>query len=273
MFENKNHLLKREFRFFKSLAIVLGLMASSSCAPLKSGLPDDQKEGREILVQTKTMMVIVKLPHDYNPSKPYALLVALHGNGGSALGWAPVFNRYAKEAFIIAIPQGAYPKPQGGFSWFYETTDRSLWKSYDSLAVTKLLEAVAEVSSLYPVREKFIFGFSQGAGMAYLAGLLNPEIIHGIIAVGGVMPEIDREGSVIHDAQVIQARGMKLLIARGNSDESVDRRHFTAQQKYFRSKGYEISSFEYQGGHTLTEDLMVRIGRWLKKNVSSPDSR
>ncbi|MCX6567290.1 MAG: alpha/beta hydrolase-fold protein [Candidatus Aminicenantes bacterium] len=269
MVGKKSYRPKRKFHFINGLFLALGLIVSSSCALLKSGLPNDKQEGREIIVNTKSMMVIVKLPVDYNPAKPYTLLVALHGNGGSAQGWAPSFNRYANEPFIVAIPQGAYQKPQGGFSWFYETTDRSLWKSYDTLAVTKLLEAVAEVSSRYPVKEKFILGFSQGAGMAYMAGILNPAIIRGVIAIGGVMPEIDREGSLINDSQVIRARGLKLLIARGNSDDLVNRQHFTDQRKYFRSKGYDVSSYEYQGGHSLTESLLGRIRRWLKKNSSS----
>jgi predicted esterase len=264
----QSHDRKRKFHFLMGFFLTLGLMACSSCALLKSGLSKDKRKGSEIILHTKTMMVIVKLPVDYNPAKPYALLVALHGNGGSAPGWAPAFNRFANEPFIVAIPQGAYQKPQGGFSWFFETTDRSLWKSYDALAVTKLLEAVAEVSALYPVRETYILGFSQGASMAYMAGLLHPELIRGIIAIGGLMPEIDQEGSLINDTQVTRARKIKLLIARGNSDDLVSRPHFTDQRKYFRSKGYEISSYEYQGGHFLTEGVFDRIRRWLKKNSS-----
>ena len=65
-----------------------------------------------------------------------------------------------------------------------------------------------------------MFGFSQGATMAYLTALRNPALVSGVLAVGGGLPEIDREGSLVHAADVERARAVRVFTARVRFSES-----------------------------------------------------
>lgn len=208
--------------------------------------------------------VLLKLPRGFDAKKKYPLLVALHGNGGNAEGLSPAFNGFRDKQILIALPQGGYPKAIGGYSWFYETPDRSVWEAEDRNSVSRVVEAISEVASSYPVEKVYLFGFSQGVSLAYMIGLLHPSLVSGVAAVSGIMPEIDKEGSILHAADIEKAKNVRIFIARGTSDGLLERRHLTSQNEYFINKGFSVTLCEFQGGHTLTSELMGRVLEWLR---------
>jgi len=209
--------------------------------------------------------VLLKLPHGYVENHQYPLLVALHGNGGSAEGLSPAFNGFRDEPMIVALPQGGYPLPQGGYSWFYKTADRSIWEKEDILSVSRIVDAISEAASLYPIKKVYVLGFSQGASLAYMTGLLNPSLVAGVAAIAGIMPEIDGSGAILHAVDIEKAKGVRMFIARGTGDGLVERRHLTSQYDYFSSRGYVATTCEFQGGHTLTTELLGKLLEWLKQ--------
>jgi predicted esterase len=212
------------------------------------------------------MMAIVKLPDRFTTSASYTMLVALHGSGGTAEGFAPTFSSFSRESVVVAVPQGEFPMPTDGYSWFSGATDRSLWESYDTRSVRDLVELIAEIRTRYRINRVVVFGFSQGALLAYMAGLLHPSLVSGVVAVSGGMPEIDQEGSIVHAQHIADARNLKLFIARGFSDGRVEREVFVSQRDFFTSRGYSVTALEYVGNHYLTDDLLWQVLLWLKRH-------
>ncbi len=209
--------------------------------------------------------VLLKLPRGFKAKKKYPLLVALHGNGGTAEGLSPAFNGFRDKQILVALPQGGYSKAIGGYSWFYETQDRSVWETEDQVSVSRVVEAISEVKSSYPVDKVYLFGFSQGVSLAYMIGLLHPSLVTGVAAIAGIMPEIDKEGSILHAADIEKAKNVRIFIARGTNDGLLDRQHVTSQNEYFTGKGFAVTFCEFRGGHTLTSELMARVLEWLIK--------
>ena len=128
------------------LAVALGslLGAIQSCK-----LPGPESPAaKDVDFTTPSLTAILKLPERYDSSKTYALLIALHGNGGTAAGFAPAFSSLAGDSLLVAVPQGEYAKSGGGYSWFYLTNDRSLWEEYD----TRSVDHVAELASAIGAR-------------------------------------------------------------------------------------------------------------------------
>ena len=234
-----------------------------SCNLLKPAPPDSE----DVVFQSQYLTAILKLPEQYDNSKTYPLLVALHGNGGTSASFAPLFSSIAGASVLVAVPQGEYRKPAGGYSWFYETSDRSLWEAYDTRSVAGVVALISDIRARYPIGKVFVLGFSQGASLAYMAGLRNPSLVAGIAAISGYLPEIDREGSIVHAQDVANARNVEIFVARGVSDSLVSRQTYTAQRDFLLSNGYSVTEFEFAGAHYLTEDLLFRALQWLSEGA------
>ncbi len=209
--------------------------------------------------------VSVLLPEPFDSAETYPLLIALHGKGGDAAQLTALFSRYRDKSVMVAIPQGQYPSAHGtGYSWFYETQDRSLWEEADSLCVDHIVDAAREVRTLFKTSRTFIMGFSQGAALAYMTGLKNPGTISGIIAVAGAIPEIDRPGSLLKSRDIQQAQSLRILVARGNADPLLSRSDFIRQVTFFSLRGFTVSDFEFSGGHTLPHELLEHMFEWIE---------
>ncbi len=225
-----------------------------------------------LLVKTeKFQKCLLRLPDNYDINLAYPLLIILHGNGGEPESLAAFLSQFSHEPVILAIPEGLYLKsdgnPRPGFSWFYETRDKSIWVEVDTLSSNFINQTAQEVRLHYKINKTFIFGFSQGASLAYMAGLRSPAEFAGIAAVGGSLPEIDKPYAVIHSIDITAAKNLKILIARGNSDPLVKKKQIESQRDLFVAKGYEVTSFEYKGAHELTLELFNNIFKWIRENV------
>jgi phospholipase/carboxylesterase len=248
---NRNYCIKifYSFLFFR--------MTLFSCTSLQ-----ETAVQRTINVNSRTIMIQFPVPFD--TLKSYPLLIALHGNGGNASDLASWFGYYKDKPLIIALPQGQYASAYGtGYSWFYETKDRSKWEEADSLSVENILSVINEVTSNHKIDGVYMMGFSQGASLAYMTGLKNPGRITGIIAVAGILPEIGQIGSVLKVHDIQKASQVRILIARGISDNMVSRAYFTKQKTFFNIQGFPVTDMEFTGGHTLTKELLDYMFQWI----------
>ena len=221
----------------------------------------------DVVFQSPPLTAILKFPEHYDSAKTYPLLVALHGNGGTAAEFDSGLSSLDRASILVAVPEAEYAKPAGGYSWFFETTDRSLWETSDTRTVNHVVEMIGAIGARYRTGKVFVLGFSQGASLAYMIGLRNPALVTGIVAIGGYLPEIDREGSIVHAQDLVNGRGVKVFVARGRSDPYVGRRVFTDQRDFLASHGYAVTAFEYAGAHYLTEELLGQVKRWIQRNA------
>ena len=244
------------------LALALCSAVSLSCRPPAPALPTPG----DVLFRAPSLTAILKFPEHYDSAKTYPLLVALHGLGGIAAELDSALRPLERSAHLVVVPEAEYPRRTGGgFSWFLETSDRSRWEANDTRAVDHLVELIGAIGSRYRVGKVFVFGFSQGATMAYLAALRNPALVTGVLAVGGGLPEIDREGSIVHAADVERARAVRVFTARGRDDPYLTPQVFTGQRDFLVAHGYGVTTFDYAGARYLTGELLARMGRWIRR--------
>lgn len=212
----------------------------------------------------KAQGYVVLLPGNYNSTESYPVLITLHGNGGDAGSMAGAFEAYSRLPVIIVAPQGQYPKARG-YSWFNETVDKSKWEVEDKKCIDYLVQIIKDVQKYYKMDNLFLLGFSQGASLAYMAGFRHPSMFRGIAAIGGSLPAIDTEGSVVKMEDIKNADGLKVFVARGVDDSLVPKRFYDYQIKFLNENDYDVDSYEYNGPHDLTADLLREIYRWLRK--------
>jgi len=248
-----------------ALLVALSFCAVSPQSCALSGPSGSVARGGEI--RTQSLMALLRFPNGYDSTAAYPLLVALHGRGGTATEFVRAFRTFAEDSLVVAVPQGEYGRADGGYSWYYQTEDRSLWEAYDARSVNTVVELVSAISARHRVGKVFVLGFSQGASLAYMIGLKNPSLVSGVLAVSGSMPEIFQGGSIVREQDVAAARGVKLFIARGSRDAFDTREIFAAQVDFFTGNGYEVTALEFAGGHYFTADLVAGIRQWLRERA------
>jgi phospholipase/carboxylesterase len=250
------------------LSMILFLSFGNQLASQQTILPNGN-DSMLLLKSQKIQKVIIKFPVNFDKNKEYPLLLVLHGNGGTPQGIIPDFQLFYTQDVILAFPEGQYPKIVNGtigYSWYLETEDKNIWEFADQYCVENIDGLIKELNSNYTISKNYVFGFSQGASLAYMAGFKYPESISGIIAVGGELPSINRKGAIISSENIVNAKNLKVLVARGSKDKLISKKEFEIQRKFFEKNGYKAFSFEYDGEHYLTKELLYKVFDWINKN-------
>jgi len=262
----------RDYNLLKSDEDFAGIRATPEFIKLLSKVPLwEDIRGEVIYLKTSKLLELrARLPQEFALSQKYPLLVGLHGHGGNPeeILWT-MSNTLKKEPVILAAPQGAYPifsQLRGQhFSWEIQTRNRELWKIGDPLAVGNLNEAVQAMKNRYPIAEVYILGFSQGAAYAFLSGFKYPEMVAGIISIGGSFPETDSEFSMLKEKEIENGKKFRVFIAQGNHDPLIPAGRGARTAEKLKKYGYEVEYQEYEGGHEISPELLKKIYAWMTK--------
>jgi polyhydroxybutyrate depolymerase len=168
-------------RFTLTVPAVLCLHALC-LAQAASGLHYIQYDGLE-------RSYILRVPGSYIATGDYALVLVLHGGGGSAASIEETtgFTDLSRsEDFIVVYPNGTGRFPRRLLTW--NSGYIEVWASEkgvdDSGFLTALVERLSELYSIDPDRV-FITGISNGAMMAYRAAAEHPDVFAAVGAVAG----------------------------------------------------------------------------------------
>jgi predicted esterase len=233
----------------------------AACLPFQETGPDED----DLLFVSPYLAAILKLPDGYDTTRTYPLLVTLHGYGGTAGGFASGFEPVSRAGYFVAIPEARFATANGGYSWFYRTSDRTLWEAYDTMSVRGVVALVEALRDRYPIGDVYLLGFSEGVSLVYMTGFRNPALVTGMVAIAGVLPDIDTLGAIVRTADVDSARTIRVFVARGTSDGLVSRQSYLRQTELLTTHGYPVTSWEFGGGHYLSDEVVERVIDWLRE--------
>jgi len=169
--------------------------------------------------------------------EPAPLIVALHGTGGTAEGFAPLWRRVASDlGAVLAVPQGINPAGRG-FDWGVVEQGSHL-----VLRAIERARAEAEIDESRIV----VAGFSNGASQAFIQALLEPDRFAGVLSVSG-----------FYDERVAPVRSGRRLprfaILNGERDEEAGNNRRAARA--LRAAGGKVKLEIYPGlGHSFPPD-------------------
>lgn len=184
---------------------------------------------------------ILYVPPTYQPDRPTALLVGLHGAGHRANEQIGIVRDAADRWNFVVIA----PDSRG------ET-----WDIYgygpDVPFIDQALAAVFE-RAMVDRNRIWIEGFSDGASSALSVGLTNGDLFRKIVAFSpGYMTPNARRGRP------------KIFVSHGTRDTvlPIDRtgRPIVAKLK---DQGYDVRFEVFDGPHTVPPDTLQRAARWL----------
>ena len=262
----------REFKILENDKDFAAIRHSEEFRKLLRRIPLwEESNGEEIYIRTGRLQALkVRIPQRFDPTQKVPLLVGLHGNGDNPDHMMEAMSRaLKKEAVILAAPHGAYPnfaQLRGWhFSWAIQTRNRELWKMADPLAVENLNEAVKALKERYPVGEVYILGFSQGAAFAFLCGFKYPEMVTGVISIGGGFPETDGEFSILTEKEIQSGKKFRVFIAQGSNDRLIPSGLGASTAERLKKSGYEVEYQDYEGGHEISVELVKKIYAWMAR--------
>jgi phospholipase/carboxylesterase len=213
----------------------------------------------------------VQFPAEYNSAKPYPLVISLHGGGGSYETFQRLWKYFEDPQFIMVTPQAPYKWLMGekiGYDWAaWPTEDLATMQRAIKLTSTYIENLIQTLSARYKINKVYLMGFSQGSIITQIAGINNHQLLAGIIILSG--PEVDHPDKpeiVWPSANAVQlANNLKVFIGHGKDDEIVDISLAKKSRIQYEESGYEVSFFEFEGGHEINQEEMNEVEKWLNR--------
>jgi phospholipase/carboxylesterase len=184
---------------------------------------------------------ILYVPAGYQPDRPTALLVGLHGAGGSANGQLRVLRETADRWNFVVLAPDSRGETWDLFGYGPDVPfiDRALRQVFDRALVDR--------------NRIWIEGFSDGASTALSVGLTNGDLFRRIVAFSpGYMTPNARRGHP------------RIFVSHGTRDTilpiDTTSRPIVAKLK---DQGYDVRFDVFDGPHTIPPDELQQAARWL----------
>jgi len=192
---------------------------------------------------------------------PHPALFLLHGRGADEqdlLGLAPALNPH----LLLLAVRAPFPfMLSGGYTWYDVQTigtphPKMFAESYD-----RLLRFLDDALAAYPIDRSrvLLFGFSMGAVMSCAIALTRPELIRGVVAHSGYIPEETSLRFRWNDLA-----DTAFLIAHGTDDPIISVDYARRARELLSSSSARALVREYPIGHTISEESLADCVSWMR---------
>jgi predicted esterase len=207
--------------------------------------------------------VLVHLPEGYDSTRSYPLVIGLHGYGDTAERFARIRERFDDPQFIWVVPESPYAFGGGDVGYSWSSGADSIGEAWSWRLSSELVRLVAEdLQGMYPVSETFLFGFSQGCGLAYYAGLSNSDIIDGMACFSGWLDTADLPPGALE-----QAAGQRVFICHGRLDRVIEVSSGERARDELTALGFDVTYRDFLGGHTVPGQYIPEVQAWLEGRI------
>ncbi len=190
------------------------------------------------------------------------LLVLIHGwTGDENSMW--VFTRNLPEAYWMIAPRAPHPGDPSGFSWRPAEEGTFGQPNLDMLkpAAEALIRLIDEYSASVELDAKTfdVMGFSQGAAVVSVVGMLYPQRVGKMAVLAGFVPQgID---SVIDQKPLA---GKNVFMAHGTKDQIVPVDRARTSAKLLEKAGAQVAYCEDDVAHKLSMNCLRSLENYLK---------
>lgn len=200
------------------------------------------------------------------------LLLLMHGIGSNEQSMAQLAPAFDPRFVVVSVRSPLVLGPDA-FGWFHVTFSAQgpVIVAEEAEAGWKLIarfvdEAVAHHGA--DPRRVYLGGFSQGAIMALATLLTAPDRVAGAVAMSGrLLPEVLR-----HVASRDALRGKPVLIVHGEADEKLGIHLARWAREQLEGFPLALTYRELAIGHTITEESLRVVTRWLTAELDGAHS-
>jgi predicted peptidase len=179
----------------------------------------------------------VFVPSGYDGSKPYPLIIALHGMGGDENSYFDFYKEDGKESgfkieaerhgYIVACPKGREPASM-----------------YVGAAERDVLDVIAEIKRAYRIDPDRVYmtGHSMGGFGTWSIAMNHPDVFAALAPVAGG-GDATRMSKIAHIPQ---------LVVHGDDDKTVSVQNSRSMVEAAKKLNAEIKYIEIAGGDHIT---------------------
>lgn len=195
------------------------------------------------------------------------IMIMLHGYGSNEkdlIQLAPLLDRNMR--FISA--RAPVMLDFGMFGWFpIEFTSTGITVDYDAAAEARdrLTGFISEIIEEYkpPGNKVYLLGFSQGSVMSYLTAFNSPELLHGVIALSGQLPEKFLPSLPVKQ-EIID---IPFLVMHGIYDDILPIDKGRRANEWLQQHVRDLVYREYPVAHQISEEGLGLLQSWLENKV------
>jgi len=217
-------------------------------------------------VRTDCCRVLVFSPPGAARRDRLPLVVALHGYGDSAEGFAGLLRDIPVRA-RVAVIDGVDPWPGGGGrQWFalgsLESEPGAFVRAVDAVA-----GSLRSLTARYPTCGlPVVTGFSQGAMLAYALAGRRPAVVAGAVPIAGRLPALYVPGPGSAGGSTVRVRGL-----HGDADARIALADGQAAVAGLRAAGIDAQMRVFPGvGHAIPGPLRAALVAHLTELARCP---
>lgn len=208
-------------------------------------------------------------------SHPTHTIIWMHGLGADGHDFVPIVDELALRATMrvrfvfphaplrpVSINRGMVMR-----AWYdYDLIDtnaglhENMESLHESQRSVEALLARENQRGIGP-RNIVLAGFSQGGALALHTGLRYPEKLAGVMALSCNLPLPQTLAGEAHHANLPTS----VFMAHGESDNVIPMIVAAASRRQLVELGYAVEWHEYRMAHSVCEEEIVDISKWLKQ--------
>ena len=203
--------------------------------------------GNDVIYGDDLRRAYLRVPLNYDPSKPTPLIIALHGGGGRGDTFEAAFaSRTDALGAIVIAPDSL------GQTW---DIVQGIRFSSDVPFINDILDQVFDRCNIDANRIAML-GFSDGASYALSLGLSNGDQVAGIVAFSPGFYEVD----VLHGKPPV-------FISHGTSDTVLPISLSEGIVADLQGKGYDVTFVKFDGTHGVPPTIADQGMTWLDARI------
>ena len=200
------------------------------------------------------------------------IMILLHGYGSNEKDLMQLAPQLPGGLHYISA-RAPHTLDVGMFGWFpLEFTREGITVDYQAAneARLQLIGFIRDIIAEYhPMGNKvFLMGFSQGSVMSYMTAFSEPELLHGVIACSGQLPE--KIGLDEAARQTLQK--VPFLVMHGMYDDILPIAKWRASEEWLKLHLEDLTYQEYPIAHQIAQNGIALIHAWLEKRVAKIES-
>lgn len=204
---------------------------------------------------------------------PVATIVIMHGLGADGSDFVPI----AKQLDLSSVGPVRFLFPyapvipvtiNGGMAMpaWYDILAADLVRREDEAGLRKSQAGIEELIANeklrgIPANRIVIAGFSQGCAMAFMVGLRHAEPLAGIVGMSGYLPLAGLTPAERSPA----SQHVPVFMGHGTRDGVVVLARAAASRDVLKDLGYTVDWHEYPMEHSVCQEEITDLERWLKR--------
>lgn len=199
-------------------------------------------------------------PLHYEANYAYPLIVWLHGPADDERQLRRIMPLVSMRNYVGVAPRGTLGDPiTPGYGWS-QSDDHIL------LAEHRVLAAIDAARQRFNISDGRIYlaGFDCGGSMALRFALNHPQLVAGVISLGGAFP---RGRNPL--GRLLEVRRLQVLLATGRESNNYAPDTVCEDLRLCYAAGMTISLRQYPCADELTTQMLSDTDRWIMEQVAS----